>query len=98
MNKKNDVQENRIIPILHTERTFIREAWQCLEEGKQAMMPGLKNTRPSVQKEKTLTATKWTVQPEILTPACRACFWAFTPLNEGSSDGWMFRSLPVEFN
>lgn len=34
-----------------------------------------------------LTATKWTVQPETRTPACRACFWAFTPLNEGSRDG-----------
>lgn len=84
------------IPTVHTERTFIREAWQSLEEGKQLMLPGFKNTRPSVQEEKTLTATKWTVQPAILTPACSACFWAFTPLNEGSSDGWMFSSLPVE--
>lgn len=42
-----------------------------------------------------LTATKWTVQPATRTPACRACFWAFTPLNDGSREGWMLSSFPV---
>ena len=44
-----------------------------------------------------LTATKCTVQPVSVTPASSTCLWASTPLNEGSSEGWMLRSLPVHF-
>ena len=41
-----------------------------------------------------LTSTKWTVQPDIQTPASSTSLWACMPLKEGSNEGWTFSSLP----
>lgn len=44
--------------------------------------------------QEVLTATKCTVQPVTLTPACSTSLCACAPLKDGSSDGWMFRIFP----